>query len=107
MPNRRAMDVEVAQLQLQMAQTSLGDHNNNSNNSDNKTDRAYQFQVAKACGMALEKRILTFHEQPPAHDRDDLKSRYNRPLRPLAANTAVAKRKIPTVPDRYFYIIFL
>jgi hypothetical protein len=60
---------------------------------------AYQYEVARACGLALDKRILAFHEQPPVNDKEDLRAKYNRPLK--AASAAVMKRRIPTIPDRF------
>ncbi|KAJ3225551.1 ubiquitin-protein transferase activating protein [Clydaea vesicula] len=60
---------------------------------------AYQEEVAKACGVALDKRILAFNIEPPPSDhRDVLKANWNRPLRP--PNSNLAKRKISTQPFR-------
>lgn len=58
---------------------------------------AYQEIMAKACGVALEKRILSFAVQPPASDRHDLRATWNRQIRP---KTAVAKRRIPLAPEK-------
>jgi cell division cycle protein 20 (cofactor of APC complex) len=62
---------------------------------------AYQSEVAKACGLALDTRILAFHEEPPVSDRAELRARYNRPIK-QANNSAKAsvKRKIPTMPEK-------
>jgi cell division cycle protein 20 (cofactor of APC complex) len=57
----------------------------------------YQQVMAKACGVALEKRILSFSLQPPPTDRHDLRASWNRPVKP---KTAIAKRRIPLVPEK-------
>jgi cell division cycle protein 20 (cofactor of APC complex) len=57
----------------------------------------YQEIMAKACGVALEKRILQFSLQPPSQDRHDLRATWNRPMKP---KTALAKRRIPLVPEK-------
>lgn len=57
----------------------------------------YQEVMAKACGVALEKRILSFTAQPPPSDRHDLRNAWHRPCRP---NKALAKRRIPLVPEK-------
>lgn len=42
----------------------------------------YQEEIAKACGLALDKRILSFNVAPPVsehyHGRDELKKNWNR-----------------------------
>jgi cell division cycle protein 20 (cofactor of APC complex) len=61
---------------------------------------AYQYEVAKACGLALEKRILSFRQHQPGQvDKEDSRSKFNRPVRPKS-NTQHMRRKIPTVPER-------
>ncbi|TPX31911.1 hypothetical protein SmJEL517_g04853 [Synchytrium microbalum] len=89
-PNRDAMDMASSQLNLSRKE-----------NPDkpcylDPAHLAYQEEIAKACGLALDKRILSFAMEPPAASRDDLRTQWSRPLRP---NTA-AKRRIATVPDR-------
>ncbi|KXS09401.1 WD40 repeat-like protein [Gonapodya prolifera JEL478] len=60
---------------------------------------AYQEEVARACGLALDKRILAFaSEPPPSEHPTDLRSHWNRPLRP-PVNPA-ARRKVATQPER-------
>src|SRR5437879_5461038 len=59
---------------------------------------AYQKQMAEACGLALDKRILAFNVEPPSLDKQDLRTTWNRPLKP--PNSRLAKRRIPTVPDK-------
>ncbi|KAK9474141.1 WD40-repeat-containing domain protein [Dipodascopsis tothii] len=59
---------------------------------------AYQSQVAEACGISLNTRILAF--QPPAPQSSkpiDLRSQYNRPLKPVSSQS---RRKLPSAPER-------
>ncbi|KAF2233869.1 WD40 repeat-like protein [Viridothelium virens] len=63
---------------------------------------AYQSELEKACGVNLNTRILAFKPAPPESSRPiDLRSQYNRPLKP-ATSTADAKhrRRILTAPER-------
>ncbi|ORY76964.1 sleepy-like protein Slp1 [Protomyces lactucae-debilis] len=63
------------------------------------TDLAYSSQVAEACGIALNQRILAFKPEAPESKAPVLlNAQYNRPLRPV--NTATVKRRINTVPER-------
>ncbi|KAJ2744367.1 WD repeat-containing protein slp1 [Coemansia sp. BCRC 34301] len=60
---------------------------------------AYQEEVARACGVSINKRILSFKEEAPTSDRDDLRQVYSRPtLKPNASTTA--KRRILNTPER-------
>jgi cell division cycle 20, cofactor of APC complex len=56
----------------------------------------YQEIMAKACGVALEKRILQFALQPP-QDRHELRASWNRPVKP---KTAITKRRIALAPEK-------
>ncbi len=59
----------------------------------------YQSSVAKACGIALNQRILQYQPPAPQSSRSvDLRSQYNRPLK--SAVSAQHRRKIPTAPER-------
>ena len=59
---------------------------------------AYQQEMAKACGLALDQRILAFKAEPPAAKKEDLRTTWNRPLK--GPNSKNAKRKIPTLAER-------
>lgn len=60
---------------------------------------AYQSSVAEACGIALNTRILEFQPAAPHSTKPiDLRSQYNRPLKP--AVSAQMRRKVPTAPER-------
>ncbi|KAL9081186.1 MAG: hypothetical protein Q9159_007396 [Coniocarpon cinnabarinum] len=61
---------------------------------------AYQSSVANACGINLNTRILAFKPAPPESSKPiDLRSQYNRPLKP-AAQAAQFRRRVLTAPER-------
>ncbi|RKO87785.1 WD40-repeat-containing domain protein [Blyttiomyces helicus] len=63
------------------------------------TDRdsiEYQEQIAKACGIALNQRILTFKADAPVIERESLRTTWNRPLR----NPNARQRRIRTDPEK-------
>lgn len=60
---------------------------------------AFESSVASACGLDLKTRILAFKPAPPESSKPiDLRSQYNRPLRPTA--NAQTRRRILTAPER-------
>ncbi|KAK9462328.1 ubiquitin-protein transferase [Lipomyces oligophaga] len=60
---------------------------------------AYQESVAEACGFALNQRILAFKPEAPQSKKPiDLRSQYNRPLKP--AVNAQLRRRLPTNAER-------
>lgn len=62
---------------------------------------AYKSSLASACDIPLNTRILAF--QPPAPESSkpiDLRSQYNRPLKPATAQSAQFRRRIQTAPER-------
>ena len=71
------------------------------NSRKKNTDSAYESSLASACGMSLNQRILAFKPAPPESSKPiDLRTQYNRPLKP--ANTAGAqfRRRVLTAPER-------
>ncbi|KAJ2687409.1 WD repeat-containing protein slp1 [Coemansia spiralis] len=60
---------------------------------------AYHEEVARACGVSINKRILSFKEEAPTSDRDDLRQVYSRPALKSNASTT-AKRRILNTPER-------
>lgn len=71
----------------------------NGTSSASFADLDYSSQVAEACGLALNQRILAFKpEAPESKAPVMLTSQYNRPLVPV--NTQKVKRRINTVPER-------
>lgn len=66
----------------------------------NPESLAYQSSVAAACGVDLSTRILAFKPAAPESSKPiDLRSQYNRPLKP-AASAAQFRRRILTAPER-------
>ena len=62
---------------------------------------AYENSLASACGMPLNTRILAFKPAPPESSKPiDLRSQYNRPLKPANATSAQFRRRILTAPER-------
>ncbi|KAJ3260859.1 ubiquitin-protein transferase activating protein [Boothiomyces macroporosus] len=86
-PNRNAMDINTSQYNIKETKFEPLD----------QESIAYQQVMAKACGVALEKRILAFGSEPPPSNRTDLRAVWNRPVKPKAALT---KRRIPLVPEK-------
>ena len=61
---------------------------------------AYRSSIADACGVNLNTRILAFKPAPPESSKPiDLRSQYNRPLKPTA-QTAQFRRRVLTAPER-------
>ncbi|TGZ83486.1 WD40 repeat-like protein [Ascodesmis nigricans] len=61
--------------------------------------RAFESNIAEACGLNLTTRILAFKPAAPESSKPiDLRSQYNRPLRSTA--NAQTRRRILTAPER-------
>ncbi|GLI80896.1 WD repeat-containing protein slp1 [Penicillium ochrochloron] len=62
---------------------------------------AYESSLANACGVNLNTRILAFKPPPPESSKPiDLRSQYNRPLRPAKSQNAQFRRRVQTAPER-------
>lgn len=62
---------------------------------------AYQSTLASACGINQNQRILAFKPAAPESSRPiDLRSQYNRPLKPASGVNAQSRRRIPSAPER-------
>ena len=62
---------------------------------------AYESSIANACGVNLNTRILAFKPAPPESNKPiDLRSQYNRPLKPVNSLSAQLRRRILTSPER-------
>lgn len=62
---------------------------------------AYESSLASACGVSLNTRILEFKPAPPESSKPiDLRSQYNRPLKPATTKSAQFRRRIQTAPER-------
>lgn len=78
------------------ASVAIGPGTNASNT--NSSSQAYQSSVAEACGISLNTRILEFQPAAPQSSKPiDLRSQYNKPLKPVNAQH---RRKVPTTPER-------
>jgi cell division cycle protein 20 (cofactor of APC complex) len=62
---------------------------------------AYESSIASACGVNLNTRILAFKPAAPESNKPiDLRSQYNRPLKPANALSSQLRRRILTSPER-------
>ena len=62
---------------------------------------AYESSLATACGVSLNTRILAFKPAPPESSKPiDLRSQYNRPLKPANTSSAQFRRRVLTAPER-------
>lgn len=62
---------------------------------------AYESSLASACGVSLNTRILAFKPVAPESSKPiDLRSQYNRPLKPANASSAQFRRRVLTAPER-------
>jgi cell division cycle protein 20 (cofactor of APC complex) len=62
---------------------------------------AYQSSLASACGVSLNTRILAFKPAAPESSKPiDLRSQYNRPLKPASGLSAQFRRRVPSAPER-------
>ena len=62
---------------------------------------AYESSLATACGVSLNTRILAFKPAPPESSKPiDLRSQYNRPLKPANTASAQFRRRVLTAPER-------
>ena len=88
-PDRQIMDMASSQFNIKESQRVK---------TLDADALAYQEKMAKACGVAIDQRILAFALEPPTAQKHDLRTTWNKPLRP--PNAKLAKRRIPTVPEK-------
>lgn len=94
-PNRHVCHPAIAKID-ENADVQLSAKSSSSCSA--KDSLSYQSSVAEACGIALNTRILEFQPAAPQSSKPvDLRSQYNRPLKPVNAQL---RRKIPTTPER-------
>lgn len=81
---------------------SLGDDENNTSYTKPAPESlAYESSLASACGVSLNTRILAFKPAPPESSKPiDLRSQYNRPLKPANTASAQFRRRVLTAPER-------
>lgn len=102
-PNRQ--DVASSQYLLNRTVSSLNNDDTGTGNANitstlpDSCDLTYQGEVARACGIAMDQRILSFKKSRPVSSAEkELSARYlNKPGRGKGVH---ARRKIPTVPER-------
>ena len=88
--------MDIASSQFNMSRKSTTSHP--STTLMDPSDIAYQESVAKACGVALDKRILAFAKDAPVSKKEDLRATWSRPLKPNTST--LSKRRIPGAPER-------
>ncbi|KAF1347522.1 WD40-repeat-containing domain protein [Delphinella strobiligena] len=77
------------------------DDEDKSYNKPSPKTAAYQSSVAEACGISMNQRILAFKPAAPESSRPiDLRSQYNRPIKPSAAAASQFRRRVLTAPER-------
>lgn len=95
----------AAALTLDMEGLNLSsrDDDEDDYNHDKPSPRtvAYEASIAEACGISVKQRILAFKPAPPQSSKPiDLRSQYNRPLKPASALPGQQRRRILTSPER-------
>lgn len=97
---RHASDDDANTLSLDCLNIDDDDDDKSYNKPSPKT-AAYQSSVADACGISLNQRILAFKPAAPESSRPiDLRSQYNRPIKPTAASGTQFRRRVLTAPER-------
>jgi len=67
----------------------------------NPESTAYESSLASACGISTGTRILSFKPAPPESSKPiDLRSQYNRPLKPANTQSAQFRRRIQSAAER-------
>ncbi|KAF2268281.1 cell division cycle protein-like protein Cdc20 [Lojkania enalia] len=92
---------EDATLSLEGLSLDDNDEDDRPKSKRSPSGVAYQSSLASACGVNLNTRILAFKPAPPESSKPiDLRSQYNRPLKPASSVNAQARRRIPSAPER-------
>ncbi|EXJ53634.1 cell division cycle 20, cofactor-APC complex [Cladophialophora psammophila CBS 110553] len=93
-----------ADTDITTALEGLGLEDDNTTSSYTRTNpdsSAYESSLASACGISTSQRILEFKPAPPESSKPiDLRSQYNRPLKPASAQSAQFRRRIQSAPER-------
>ena len=80
---------------------TIADNEETSHTKPTPESLAYESSLASACGVSLNTRILAFKPAPPETSKPiDLRSQYNRPLKPAKAVSAQFRRRVLTAPER-------
>jgi cell division cycle protein 20 (cofactor of APC complex) len=105
-PNRTASEAisNVGTAKLNLDCLSLDDDDDNEDKKITKPApdaAAFESSIASACGITTNQRILAFKPAPPESSKPvDLRSQYNRPIKPSTALSAQLRRRILTSPER-------
>ncbi|KAF9162782.1 ubiquitin-protein transferase activating protein [Actinomortierella ambigua] len=99
-PSRSHNHIASAQAKLDLAKDL--ETGSTSSESSQPASIAYQEQLAEACGLTLDKRILAFNVEPPMNDRDSIWKKYSQRagLTRSVTDVALAKRRILSTPDK-------
>ncbi|KAF9973026.1 ubiquitin-protein transferase activating protein [Actinomortierella ambigua] len=99
-PSRSHNHIASAQAKLGLAKDL--ETGSTSSESSQPASIAYQEQLAEACGLTLDKRILAFNVEPPSNDRDSIWKKYGQRagLTRSVTDVALAKRRILSTPDK-------
>ncbi|KAG9290338.1 hypothetical protein G9A89_007069 [Geosiphon pyriformis] len=90
-PNREAMNDSSTQFNIAHRDSSTDKY------MDSR-ELAYQSELARACGIAIDKRILAFNVNPPINEKADFGQIYNRPSQ--SSTSIQINRRIIKVPER-------
>ena len=87
---------------LSLEGLSLGDNEESSSyKKQSPKSLAFESSLASACGVSLNTRILAFKPAAPESSKPvDLRSQYNRPLKPANAASAQFRRRVQAAPER-------
>ncbi|KAG5458505.1 MAG: WD40-repeat-containing domain protein, partial [Olpidium bornovanus] len=91
-PDRSAMCLASAHLSISRREPGKEEYLNSGN-------LAYQEGIARACGLALDKRILMFKSEPPRSEGDEFRTTFSRPVR-VNRPAASIRRRILQTPER-------
>lgn len=98
---RPGMDDAALALERMNLREDDDDDDEVATNKPSPNTVAYQNSVAEACGVSIKQRILAFKPAAPESSRPiDLRSQYNRPIKPAAAAGAQFRRRVLTAPER-------
>lgn len=96
-PNREAMSASSSHHSLSSRRSTSSE--DTTNHSKDLATLVYEEEVANACGVTLDKRILAFKAEPPSCDVDDIRAQYNRPIKHQMVSQH-NRRRILTAPER-------
>ena len=79
----------------------IDDDNTSTFSKPDPNATSYESTLASACGISTGTRILAFMPAPPESSKPiDLRSQYNRPLKPATTQSAQFRRRVQSAPER-------